>query len=173
MNYIDIFTLVALSLGFYRGYSKGLILEITSILAVSLGLYGSIKFSSYSIEIFNNYFPKLIENTDEKIISVFSFVGTFLVIIISISLIGKVLTKALKIIFLGFYNKVFGGVFGVLKFIIVLSILFVFFEKLNNQFDFTEVEVLNSSISFKKIKMLGELLFKMIIPEGYSINFFD
>ena len=48
-----------------------------------------------------------------------------------------------------------------------------FFEKLNNQFDFTEVEVLNSSISFKKIKMLGELLFKMIIPEGYSINFFD
>ncbi|MDA9323800.1 hypothetical protein N9Q28_01075, partial [Flavobacteriaceae bacterium] len=45
LNYLDIFIVCLTALGFYRGYSKGLIIELTSILALILGAYGSLKFS--------------------------------------------------------------------------------------------------------------------------------
>ena len=51
-----------------------------------------------------------------------------ILIIVLISVIGKGLTKVLKMVFLGFVNKVLGGVFGALKFTLMLSLCFVFFE---------------------------------------------
>ena len=127
MNYIDIITICILALGFFRGYSKGLILEITSILAISLGIFGSVKFSNETVEFLNNYFPMLLENTNDQIVIIFSFAISFLGIMIVVTLIGKTITKALKLVFLGFYNKILGGVFGVVKFFTILSVFFCAF----------------------------------------------
>ena len=149
MNYIDIITICILALGFFRGYSKGLILEITSILAISLGIFGSVKFSNETVEFLNNYFPMLLENTNDQIVVIFSFAISFLGIMIVVTLIGKTITKALKLVFLGFYNKVLGGVFGVVKFLTILSIFFVLFEDLNSKFNIIEINILNESFAFE------------------------
>ena len=162
MNYIDIITICILALGFFRGYSKGLVLEITSILAISLGVFGSIKFSNDSAELLNKFFPTLLENTNDQIIIILSYSITFLAIIVLVSLIGKAITKALKLIFLGFYNKVLGGIFGVVKLFIILSIIFVLFEDLNSKFNIIEINVLNESFAFEKMSV-----------NNYSINFFN
>ena len=173
MNYIDIITICILGLGFFRGYSKGLVLEITSILAISLGVFGSIKFSNDSAELLNKFFPALLENTNDQIIIILSYSITFLAIIVLVSLIGKAITKALKLIFLGFYNKVLGGIFGVIKFVIILSILFVFFENLNSKFSIVENNILNDSFVFEKIRVIGFNLLEMMNFNKYSINFFN
>tara|TARA_B100001769_G_scaffold273768_1_gene270668 strand:+ start:129 stop:650 length:522 start_codon:yes stop_codon:yes gene_type:complete len=173
LNYIDIITICILALGFFRGYSKGLILEITSILAISLGIFGSVKFSNETVELLNKYFPVLSENTNDQIVVIFSFAITFLGIIIVVTLIGKTITKALKLVFLGFYNKILGGIFGVVKLFTILSIIFVLFEDLNSKFNIIEINVLNESFAFEKISVIGFSLLEMMSLNNYSINFFN
>ena len=136
MNYLDIFTACLLVFGFIRGYSKGLIIELSSIIALILGIYGSIKFSDFTYSFFLKNFPKLIESIDENYLKMASFVFTFLLIIVLISIIGKLITKLLKMVFLGFINKILGGFFGSFKFALLLSLCMVFFESLNTCIQF-------------------------------------
>ena len=108
MNYLDIFITCLLVFGFFRGYSKGLVIELSSIIGLILGVYGSIKFSDFTFLFFSKNFPEIIESINENYIKIASFVFTFLLIIVLISFIGKGLTKLLKMIFLGFINKLLG-----------------------------------------------------------------
>ena len=75
-----------LDLGFYRGYSKGLIIELTSILALILGAYGSLKFSGLTFDFINNTFPNQLESLEDSYIKIFSFAFTFIIILVSISI---------------------------------------------------------------------------------------
>ena len=110
-----------MALGFYRGFSKGLIIELTSLLALILGAYGSLKFSGLTFDFINNTFPEQLESVEGSYIKIFSFAFTFIVILISVSITGKILTKIAKILFLGFLNKLFGGLFGAVKYILIVS----------------------------------------------------
>ena len=86
-------------------------MELSSIIGLIVGVYGSIKFSDLTYIFFSENFPELIKNIDENYLKIASFIFTFLFIIVLISIIGKGVTKVLKIVFLGFINKIFGGFF--------------------------------------------------------------
>ena len=45
MNYLDIVLALFLVYGAYNGFKKGLIIEIATLIALCLGIYGSILFS--------------------------------------------------------------------------------------------------------------------------------
>ena len=81
MNYLDIFIACLLVFGFVRGYSKGLVMELSSVVALILGVYGSIKFSDFTFIFFSKNFPDLIKNIDENYLKIASFIFTFLFII--------------------------------------------------------------------------------------------
>ena len=122
MNYLDIFIACLLVFGFVRGYSKGLVMELSSVVALILGVYGSIKFSDFTFIFFSKNFPELIKNIDENYLKIASFIFTFLFIIVLISIIGKGVTKFLKMVFLGFINKLLGGCFGTFKFTLFIKV---------------------------------------------------
>ena len=75
----------------------------------------------------NNTFPNQLESLEDSYIKIFSFAFTFIIILVSISITGKALTKIAKILFLGFLNKLFGGLFGVIKYVLIVSFLFCIF----------------------------------------------
>jgi len=50
MNFIDIFVAALLLWFGYKGFKKGLVFELVSIVALSLGIYGGLKFSDRTAE---------------------------------------------------------------------------------------------------------------------------
>ena len=173
MNYLDVFIACTLAFGFTRGYLKGLVMEFSSIIALLLGIYGSIKFSDFTFTFVSNRFPEIIESVDENYLKIASFAFTFLLIIVLISLIGKVVTKILKMVFLGFLNKILGGFFGVIKFILILSICFVFFENINSTLFLVDDSFAESSFFYNQIIGLGNRLLDVFNSNKESINFFN
>lgn len=173
MNYLDIFIACLLVFGFVRGYSKGLVMELSSIIGLIVGVYGSIKFSDLTYIFFSENFPELIKNIDENYLKIASFIFTFLFIIVLISIIGKGVTKVLKIVFLGFINKIFGGFFGSFKFILFISLFLVFLDSLNNSFNLYESSVLETSFFYNPIKEIGDKLIDFFNSNKQSINFFN
>jgi len=48
MNYLDLFFLIPILWGAYKGFSKGLIITIASLLALVIGVWGGLKFSNFT-----------------------------------------------------------------------------------------------------------------------------
>tara|TARA_B100001059_G_scaffold172377_1_gene172548 strand:- start:951 stop:1538 length:588 start_codon:yes stop_codon:yes gene_type:complete len=173
LNYLDIFIVCLTALGFYRGFSKGLIIELTSILALILGAYGSLKFSGLTFDFISTTFPNQLESIEQSYIKIFSFAFTFVIIIVSISVAGKALTKIAKILFLGFLNKLFGGLFGAIKYVLIVSFCFVFFENINSEFSFIDNKNIESTFLYRPILNAGNQLLSFFNVSSNSINFFN
>ena len=70
MNYLDIFIACLVLLGSYRGFSKGLINELSSVLAVILGVYGSLKFSDLTLTFININFTTQLESINDSYLKI-------------------------------------------------------------------------------------------------------
>ena len=110
MTVIDIVLGGLILFGLIRGLMKGLFVEIASLAALILGIYGAIHFSNFASE----YLESKVD-WDESTINIASFAVTFVIIVLVISLAGKALTKLADFAALGMLNKLLGGLFGALK----------------------------------------------------------
>lgn len=164
MSIIDIVLGALLLFGLIRGAMKGLFVEIASLCALILGVFGAIHFSYFVADLLE---PKV--DWDEKTMNIVAFAITFVVIVLAISLAGKALTKLADFAALGMLNKLLGGVFGALKIGLILSVLLIVFNKLNNTLPFMEDEELEESILYKPVKSLAPMIFPTLIKSGEEL----
>ena len=160
MNIFDIVIAALLLFGFVRGIMKGLFVEVASLAALIIGVYGSIHFSYF----ISDYLKDSV-SWSEEYISLAAFAGTFVIIIVVIALAGKLLTKLADFAALGFLNKGLGGLFGALKIGLILSVIFIFFGKMNNTIPFVKKETLDDSILYAPVTKIAPLIFPSIIKE--------
>ncbi len=160
MSIIDIVLGVLLLFGLIRGVMKGLFVEVASLLALILGVYGAIHFSNFAAT-----FLESKVDWNEKTIHIIAFAITFIVIVVVISFAGKALTKLANFAALGILNKLLGGVFGILKIGLILSVILIVFNKLNTAMPFMEKESVEDSILYEPVKSLAPMIFPSIIKQ--------
>lgn len=165
MSFIDIVLAALLLFGFIRGLFKGLFVEIASLVALVLGVYGAIHFSFFAADLLESKV-----DWNEKTINIVAFAITFVIIVLAISLAGKALTKLADFAALGLLNKLLGGVFGALKIGLILSVLLIVFNKLNNTLPFMEKEDLEESVLYKPVKSLAPMIFPNLIKSEEEQN---
>jgi membrane protein required for colicin V production len=158
MNIFDIIIASLLIFGFVRGVMKGLFVEVASLVALIGGVYGAIHFSYF----IGDYLKEVV-SWSEEYVSLAAFAGTFIAILVTIALLGKMLTKLADFASLGIINKILGGVFGALKIGLILSIVFIFFGKMNDTIPFIKKETLDDSILYAPVKKIAPTIFPSII----------
>jgi membrane protein required for colicin V production len=165
MNTLDIILAIILAFGLIRGFFKGFIVEVASLAALVLGIYGAVYFSYILSDYIKGY-----SDWDPSVLQLVSFAGTFLIIVILISLAGKLMTKLAENIALGILNKLMGAVFGLLKVAMILSIGLLVFSKLNNSMPFVEKIKVENSILYEPVKNFSVMVFPNLIREVKSRN---
>ncbi|CAM1351059.1 CvpA family protein [Tenacibaculum insulae] len=165
MNTFDIIIAALLLFGFVRGLMKGLFVEVASLVALIAGVYGAMHFSYFIA----NWLKDSV-TWEEKYITLAAFAGTFIAIIITISLLGKALTKIADFASLGVLNKILGGVFGALKIGLILSVVFIFFGKMNDTIPFVEEDKLDESVLFMPVKKIAPTIFPSIIKDDGEVE---
>jgi len=113
--YLDLIIIVVILYAFIKGFYHGLINEIASFLGLFIGAIISYTFSDNLSEILNSYFE-----IDPKVLNILSFILLFIITSLCFTIAGKSLTKLIKFISLGTINRLLGGLFSSLKFIIVI-----------------------------------------------------
>jgi membrane protein required for colicin V production len=119
MNVLDIIILIPIIWLMYRGFQKGFIIELSSLVALILGIYFAINFSNFAADFLTRNF-----NIGDKYLSIVAFVVTFMVVVFGVFMAGKILEKFVNILLLGFVNKLAGAAFGVIKAAFLLSVIF-------------------------------------------------
>ena len=162
MSFLDIIVCALLIFAFYKGVVNGLFVELASLISLVLGIYFAVKFSSFMKEILME-FVKWNPNS----IQIVAFILTFIVVVIAIHLLGKFLTGIANFAFLGWLNKLGGGFFRVLKTVLIVSIVFSVFEKINYNNYLAKKETLDNSIFFNPIQKIAGYVFPSI-KKGYE-----
>ena len=62
--------------------------------------------------------------------------------------IGKLLTKLVDILTLGWVNKFIGSVFGIVKYMVIVCVLLLILDAVNSKFEFLSEETLQKSKLF-------------------------
>lgn len=157
MGLLDIILGVFLAFALYKGFRNGLFVELASLISLLAGIYFAIKFSSFIKEIlvgFVHWSPQTVQ--------IIAFIFTFILIVIGITLLGKVLTGIADLAFLGWLNKLGGGFFRVLKTILIISIVFTIFEKINFNNILAKKETLDKSLFYNPIQKTAGYIFPSI-----------
>ena len=158
MNYLDIIMGSLVLFGAVKGFFKGFIIEAASIVALIVGILGALLFASTIGGLLSTYFDF---DTIPPTGIIFALI--FIVIIISINLLAKLLTKFIKMAALGLINRIFGTLFGGLKFAIMLSALLLLLDQFSFLFQYFDTIILEESILYDPIKNLGEILFEWLL----------
>ena len=145
MTWLDIVILLPLLVGLVRGLMKGLITELIAIAAVVLGfvgarLWGDV-FSQWIVEQFT--WPQPI---CDAVAYALLFVGIALVL----NIVGRIISKLIKAIHLGFINRLLGGLFGAAKWAIVVVVLVFCVHSLDQRFHFLKKEIIAQSVVYPK-----------------------
>jgi len=154
MTLLDIILAVILLFGLVKGFLNGLFVEIASLLALVLGIFGAIHFSSYTASLFEDKV-----DWSEHYVTIASFAVTFIVIVLAIGLAGKALTKIADFAFLGMVNKILGGIFGMLKIGLIASVALNIFGQLNNTIPFMAQKEIDKSILYAPVIAISTKLY--------------
>ena len=162
MGFLDIILCALLVFAFYKGVVNGLFIELASLVSLILGIYFALKFSLFIKEILLG-----IVKWNPNTIQVVAFALTFIIVVIAINLLGKFLTGIANLAFLGWLNKIGGGFFRVLKTVLIVSVVFSVFEKINYNNFIAKKETLDNSIFFNPIQKIAGYVFPSI-KKGYE-----
>lgn len=146
INTLDIIICIPLVWGAFRGFRKGFIIEVFSLLALILGIYGALSFSDLISRI-------LAEDVglDTRYLPVIAFAMTLLGVIIGVFMLGKALEKLVNLLALKFVNKVLGSLFSVLKTGVILGALLLVLESVDQRASILPAEVTENSLLYHPI----------------------
>jgi len=143
-NWIDALIFLALGFGLIRGLMKGLVTELIAIVAVVLGVVGArlwgAAFAGWCMKQFT--WP-------ESVCTVVAYVLLFLSITVVCNILGRLLSKLLKAIHLGWANRLLGGVFGCAKWAVVVLVVVFLLDTLDQNFHFLKSDLKKSSITYQ------------------------
>ncbi|MBP2283746.1 membrane protein required for colicin V production [Flavobacterium sp. CG_23.5] len=154
MEFIDIILGALFALALFKGIRNGLFIELASLLSLLIGIYFAVKFSSFMKNILEGFV-----HWNPHTIQVAAFVFTFIAVVIGISILAKVLTQVNNLAFLGWLNKLGGGVFRVLKTVLIVSVVFTIFEKINFHNYLAKKEALDRSLFYNPIQKTAGYIF--------------
>lgn len=166
MNYIDVFLAVLLVIAAIQGFRKGFVIELASLAALVLGIWGGVKFSNWTAGFITDT-----TGFHSKYLNVIAFIVTFVVIVVVIHVLAGILDKTIKAVALGFLNRLAGIIFGILKVAVILSILLIFFDAVDQNVHILPEKQKAGSKMYKPMRELVPTLFpfiKLWKPEDWN-----
>lgn len=153
MNVMDIVLCIPLLWGLYKGFTKGFIVELASLVAFGLGIWGAYHFSTYTAGLLKD---KL--HVHSPYLPILSFSITTLVIVIVIFLLAKLIQKFAEGMALGPLNKIAGALFSALKFALLMSVLLFVLDTVERKIPLVSLKTKEDSLLYKPIASLAPFL---------------
>jgi membrane protein required for colicin V production len=119
MNAFDIIVVVILAYSLIRGLFRGLVKELASIIGVLGGFFAA--YSFYKVGA--SYLSGLVSNPAYR--NILAFLVIFCAVAVLVNVLAIIIKYLLKIVFLGWLDRLGGFAFGVVKGVLIVSVIFL------------------------------------------------
>ncbi|MDR0560330.1 MAG: CvpA family protein [Prevotellaceae bacterium] len=159
----DIIVLISLFLAAVFGYIRGMVCQLIGLIGIIAGTYVACKLALMFTDWWRKYF-----NVDEGSTKIIVFIIMFAIIALTVYFItfrlSKILDKLLKSAMLNWINRLLGMIFGILKTVVIFSILAYAIHSLK----LTGVDILNKDL--KKSATYGKLVYAADFVFPYMVK---
>lgn len=166
MSYVDIAILIPMLYAAYKGIKKGFIIEIATLIALIVGIYGALHFSFYTEGL-------LTDKTDlnAKYVPLTAMALTFIALVIGIHFLARFIEKLVKLVALGLVNRIFGMVFSLTKMGLIISFLLVFINSLDEKYNLIAAETKQNSMLYEPFSAFGPMILPMVTESSWYTDF--
>lgn len=170
MNFLDVIVIIPVLWGAFKGLKNGLISEVSSIIALILGIWAAINCSDFVAGYLKEYTS--ISEENQQIVA---FAVTFIIVLLLCYLLSRILIKVCKSIKILWLDKLMGIMFGMSKYIIVIAFLFFVANSLIKSYATKPIEVCENSLFFKPMAETAESFVggKISVPERKIPDLFE
>ena len=155
---LDLVLVVLLILAIIKGYQRGLIVGVFSLVAIIIGLAAAIKLSA----IVAGYIGKAIKISDTWL-PIISFTVVFIIVVLLVRLGANMLQKTVEVALLGWVNRLGGILLYIAIYLIVYSVILFYAE----QVKLVKPDIIHNSVTYTFIQPCGPMVingFVSIIP---------
>lgn len=163
INFLDIFILICFIPAIIGGLINGLVRQLATLASLLLGIWAGWHFS----ELLSQWIRAFL-HSESKLIGIISFAIIFIAVLILVNLIGKALSGIVKFALLGWLDRLLGVIFGILKYCLILSVIFYFFNAINNLYEIIPAQHFASSYFYPLIEPIAPSIF----PYLKNVNIF-
>jgi len=163
MNILDIIFLVPLLFALYRGFKKGLIHMVASLLALVLGILGAIKLRPVFASLMDSLF-----NVAPEHMNVIAFAVAFVVIVLVVHIAAFLVDKLIKAVALSFVNRVLGMAFGLLVTAFVISMILWPVNQVNASRQIIKPERIEGSLLYKPLSGFAPAVFPYLKNQDWK-----
>jgi len=163
MNILDIIFLVPLLFALYRGFKKGLIHMVASLLALVLGILGAIKLRPVFASLMDSLF-----NVSPEHMNVIAFAVAFVVIVLVVHIAAFLVDKLIKAVALSFVNRVLGMAFGLLVTAFVISMILWPVNQVNADRQIIKPERIEGSLLYKPLSGFAPAVFPYLKKQDWK-----
>ncbi len=151
---IDIIILILLVIVGINGLRRGFIAQLVSIVALILGIWLSCRFGA----LLGGWVAEKL-NASVQMMNCIAFVLIFFIVISLLILLGKLIEKTIKVLLLGWLNRLLGVIFSLVKFFIIVGLCILLVNFLNSEFGFPSNEALAKSHLFGPLSNAASAVF--------------
>ena len=157
MAILDIVILLCFVPAIVAGISKGFVKQVIDFVAILLAAWAAFRFSAPLADWLGTYVT-----LDATVLKVICFVLIAIVVALVLNLIGALITKALKALSLGFFNRLLGLVFGILKVGLIIGLVILLFETLNSSLHLVKPEATENAVVYNALKDIANAIFPVL-----------
>ena len=150
MNILDIILLLCFVPAIFQGIRKGFIAQAVSIISIILGIWASAHFA----DVVSGWIAQYL-TASEQVLRLVAFALILVLVFLVLAALGKMLEGVIKLVMLGWLNKLLGVVFALLKTGLIVGLVIMAFSSLNENFKFVQESVLNESVLYPPLKKLA------------------
>lgn len=137
-------------LALWNGWRQGFIVQICSLAGLALGVWLAARVGER---------VGLLMHLDERVAAAGGFVTVLLVVVLAVALAARLMRRLFRFAGLGVADIVLGIAVSMLKYLLVLSLLFSAFARLNANYGLVRERTLEDSWSYEPIRRLSDVLF--------------
>ena len=123
MNILDIILLICFVPAVIQGFQKGFISQVIAIISIIAGVWLSVQFASEVTVWLAQYIQG-----SEQVLKVVSFALIFIAVIAGLALLGRLVEGTVKLIMLGWLNRLLGIVFSLVKAALIVGLVIMAFS---------------------------------------------
>lgn len=149
VNFLDL--LIAIPLGYliFKGYKRGLIFELASLVGVVAGSILAVRLA--------HWFSDLV-GLDGSNALLISFFVLFVAVLVLALLLGKLVEKFVKLIHVGFLNNLAGAVLGMIKGVCIVGVLLYYVAVIDLSERVLSKDIKQASMLYRPVERTGKRL---------------
>ena len=157
MSTLDIILAVFLFYFAFKGFTNGIIISIATLAGLVLGFYAASHFSEFTANWLQHDMGLKSGN-----IKLIAYIVTFVIVVVLIFLLGRFMTGVVKTVGLGIVNRLAGALFGIAKGVLIASLLFLLFSRIDPRESLFTAEHKQGSVLYKPVAAIAPAVIPLV-----------